>query len=159
MEMLSEWQVLTYKITPAHTTGLDFSKSIFQPYNPVPKATRTDDQPNASRTSVWMKFCRNSSGWERNWRQEITSVVAPKRAQVIGGEKRTRLRASSQAFLRSEAFMLFIFVTSSSRCLSFSLSAKTERGPMGRVESSEESADGAEPLEADFLAMTLTRRV
>jgi len=53
---------LTYNITPTHTTGLDFSKSIFQPYNPVPNATKTDAQPNASRTSVWMKFCRNSSG-------------------------------------------------------------------------------------------------
>ena len=50
----SEREGLTYKITPAHTTGLDFSKSIFQPYSPVPKATKTDDQPNASLTSVWM---------------------------------------------------------------------------------------------------------
>ena len=49
----SERQVLTYKITPAHTTGLDFSKSIFQPYSPVPKAMKTDDQPSASLTSVW----------------------------------------------------------------------------------------------------------
>ena len=50
----SEREPLTYRITPAHTTGLDFSKSIFQPYNPVPKATKTDDHPNASLTSVWM---------------------------------------------------------------------------------------------------------
>lgn len=48
----AEREGLTYRITPAHTTGLDFSKSIFQPYNPVPKATKTDDQPNASLTSV-----------------------------------------------------------------------------------------------------------
>ena len=50
--------------------------------------------------------------------------------------------------------MLLIFVTSSSRCLSFSLSARIERGPRGRGESPGE--EGAEPLEADFLGMALT---
>ena len=51
--------------------------------------------------------------------------------------------------------MLLIFVTSSSRCLSFSLSARTERGPRGRGEGSGEEGEGAEPpLEACFLAMT-----
>jgi hypothetical protein len=75
----------------------------------------------------------------------------------LWGDERTRLRASSQAFLRSEGFMLLIFVTSSSRCLSFSLSARTERGPRGRVESSGEEGEGTEPLGADFLAMTLAR--
>jgi len=53
--------------------------------------------------------------------------------------------------------MLLIFVTSSSRFLSLSLSARTERGPRGRAESSGEEGEGAEPLEADFLAMTLAR--
>jgi len=53
--------------------------------------------------------------------------------------------------------MLLILVTSSSRCLSFSLSARTERGPRGRVESSGEGGEGAEPLRAGFLAMTLTQ--
>ena len=52
--------------------------------------------------------------------------------------------------------MLLIFVTSSSRCLSFSLSARTERGPRGRGESSGEEGEGAEPLEGCFLAMTVT---
>jgi len=52
--------------------------------------------------------------------------------------------------------MLLIFVTSSSRCLSFSLSARTERGPRGRGECSGEEGEGAEPLETCFLAMTLT---
>jgi hypothetical protein len=53
--------------------------------------------------------------------------------------------------------MLLIFVTSSSRCLSFSLSARTERGPRGRAESSGEEGEGAEPFGAGFLAMILTR--
>ena len=52
--------------------------------------------------------------------------------------------------------MLLIFVTSSSRRLSSSLSARTERGPRGRGESSGEEGEGAEPLGAGFLAMTLT---
>ena len=51
--------------------------------------------------------------------------------------------------------MLLILVTSSSRSLSFSLSARTERGPRGRGENSGEEGEGAEPLEGCFLAMTL----
>ena len=89
---------------------------------------------------------------------ETGQAVATKQPRAMD-VKRTRLRASSQAFLRSEAFMLFIFVTSSSRCLSFSLSARMESGPRGRGESSGEEVEGAEPLEAGFLAMTLTRAV
>ena len=37
------------------------------------------------------------------------------------------------------------------------MSARTERGPRGRVESSGEEDEGTEPLEAGFLGMTQTR--
>ena len=57
----------TDRRSPAHTTGLDFSNSTLYPYNAVPAATKTLNQPKARRTSVWTWICLNKSGLERYW--------------------------------------------------------------------------------------------
>lgn len=52
-------------MNPAHTPGLAWSKSTFQPYSPVAAAMNTLAHPSVSLTSVCRCICLNRSGCER----------------------------------------------------------------------------------------------